>query len=148
MLDKDPRDRAALRLRAYTYLQEKKWKKAIADYDTAINTIAAVDVEGRTRRGFAYRNLKKYDRALIDFTKVIEAKPKDIEAYRRRAYLYRLMGQNDKAAADLEKILTLKPNDADAKSRLEYVQNKKPAQAKASPTPKGKADASPTPAAR
>ncbi len=43
----NPRERAALRLRGYIYLQQGKWKKAIADYDVAINTIAEVDVEGR-----------------------------------------------------------------------------------------------------
>ncbi|MEO6871576.1 MAG: tetratricopeptide repeat protein [Chthoniobacterales bacterium] len=47
----NPRDRAALRLRGYIYLQQGKWEKAIADYDVAINTIAAVDVEGRTAAG-------------------------------------------------------------------------------------------------
>ena len=32
------------------------------------------------------RNLGKYDQAIADLTKVIEARPKDPEAYRQRAY--------------------------------------------------------------
>ena len=87
-LELAPRDRAALRLRAYTCLQQRQWEKAIADYNVAINTVKKVDVQGRARRGFAYRNLKKYDLALEDFSKVIAAKPKDIEACRRRAYTF------------------------------------------------------------
>lgn len=59
-------------------LQQGEWKKAIADYDVAINTTAEIDIEGRTnRRGFAYRNLKQYNKALEDFDEVIEARPKD-----------------------------------------------------------------------
>ncbi|MBA3650390.1 MAG: tetratricopeptide repeat protein [Chthoniobacterales bacterium] len=124
-LEAEPRNRAALRLRAYIYLQQGKWEKAIADYDVAINTIAEVDIEGRTRRGFAYRNLKQYDKALEDVDKVIEARPKDVEAYRRRVFVYRAMKQNDKAIADLQTILKLKPDDKDAQEQLKALQKKK-----------------------
>ncbi|MBA3609048.1 MAG: tetratricopeptide repeat protein [Chthoniobacterales bacterium] len=134
-IDAEPRNGPALRLRAYVYLQQSKWAKAIADYTVAINSIREVDIEGRTRRGFAYRNLKKYDLALEDFSKVIEARPKDAEAYRRRIYLYRQMNENEKAIADLKKLLELKPNDADAKAQLKFLEKQsattKPATAKA-----------------
>ena len=30
----------------------------------------------------------KYDQAIADFTKVIQARPKDVEAYRRRGLTY------------------------------------------------------------
>lgn len=120
-----PRDGAALRLRAYIYLEQGKWKQAIADYDVAINSIAEVDVEGRTRRGFAYRNLEQYDKALEDFDKVIAVEPKNVEAYRRRVYVYRAMKQNEKAIADLQTILKLKPKDEDAQAQLKALQKKK-----------------------
>lgn len=58
-LELEPRNTDALRLRAYVYMQQGDWEKAIADYTVAINSIREVDVEGRTRRGFAYRNLKE-----------------------------------------------------------------------------------------
>lgn len=90
-------------------------------------------MEGRTRRGFAYRNLKQYDKAIEDFTNVIEAAPKDVEAYRRRAYAYTLAGQDDKAAADLKANLELKPNDADAQKRLKALQAKAPPALRAKP---------------
>lgn len=130
----DPRDRDALRLRGYIYLQQKKWKKAIADYDVAINTIKEVDIDGRMRRGFAYRNLKQYDKALEDFDKVIEAQPKDVEAYRRRAFLYRAMKQKEKAIADLKTILKLKPNDEDAQAQWKALQKETPKRSPAAPT--------------
>ncbi len=98
----EPRNTATLRLRAYVFLLQKQWEKAIADYTVAINSISKVDVEGRSRRGFAYRNLKKYDLALEDFSKVIEAQPKDAEAYRRRIYIYRQLKKNDEADGGLE----------------------------------------------
>ena len=88
----------------------------------------------QANRGFAYRNAKKYDLALEDFSKVIAAKPKDIEAYRRRIYVYRALKQNDNAIADLETILKLKPDDADARAQLKALQKAKAkALAKAKP---------------
>ncbi len=83
-----------------------------------------MDVEGRSRRGFAYRNLKQYDKALEDFDKVIEAKPKDIEAYRRPVYVFRETKQNEKAIADLQTILKLKPDDKDAQEQLKVLEKK------------------------
>ncbi|MEO6871575.1 MAG: tetratricopeptide repeat protein [Chthoniobacterales bacterium] len=80
---------------------------------------------GPDRRGFAYRNLKEYDKALEDFDKVIEARPKDVEAYRRRVYVYRAMKQNEKAIADLKTILKLKPDDEDARTQLQALQKTK-----------------------
>ena len=59
-IELEPRNTTTLRLRAYVYLLQRKWEKAIADYTIAINSVRRVDVEGRSRRGFAYRNLKKY----------------------------------------------------------------------------------------
>ena len=64
-------------------------------------------------------------RALEDFDKVTEKRPKDLEAYRRWIYVYRAMKQNDKAIADLETILKLKPNDKDAQEQLKALQKKK-----------------------
>ena len=80
------------------------------------------DVPAYERRGYAYRNLGKYDQAIADLTKVIEARPKDPEAYRQRGLTYRLMNNYAKAAADFSKVVELKPNDTDAKSRLKYAQ--------------------------
>ncbi len=99
--------------------------RTYCDLVDRFNTIPEVDIEGRTRRGFAYRNLKKYDKALEDFDKVIEKRPKDVEAYRRRVYVYRAMKQNDKAIADLETILKLKPDDKDAQEQVKALQKKK-----------------------
>ncbi|MBA3607714.1 MAG: tetratricopeptide repeat protein [Chthoniobacterales bacterium] len=99
--------------------------RTYCDLVDRFNTIPEVDIEGRTRRGFAYRDLKKYDTALEDFDKVIEKRPKDVEAYRRRVYVYRAMKQNDKAIADLETILKLKPDDKDAQEQVKALQKKK-----------------------
>ncbi|MEO5717474.1 MAG: tetratricopeptide repeat protein [Chthoniobacterales bacterium] len=123
-LEMESRNTTTLRLRAYVYLLQNKWEKAIADYTVAINSVREVDVEGRSRRGFAYRNLKKYDLALEDFSKVIEVQPKDVESYRRRVYIYRKLNENEKAVADLKKILELKPDDTDAKAQLKWLEKK------------------------
>jgi tetratricopeptide (TPR) repeat protein len=81
------------------------------------------------RRGFAYRSLKQYEKAIEDFTKLIKVSPKDIEAYRRRGYAYSLSGENEKALEDYRKILELKPGDEDATNRIKSVEARKPAAA-------------------
>lgn len=143
-LELSPKDTGARRLRAYTHLQKKDWEKAIADYDEIIKRSKKADVEALERRGFAYRNLKKYELAAEDFTKVIENKKKDIEAYRRRVYVYRVMKQNDKAMADLRQILKIKPDDADAKAQLAILEKAAPTPA----APKAKPQASPVKSAQ
>ena len=118
----------------------------------AINSTRRVDVEGRLRRGYAYRNLKQYDKAAEDFTKVLQAAPKDPEAYRRRAYAYTLAGQNEEAMQDLKKILELKPDDKDAKARIKSLQAKmakeKPAAVAANAKPAASPGTSPAPVAQ
>ncbi|MDQ6656150.1 MAG: tetratricopeptide repeat protein [Verrucomicrobiota bacterium] len=126
-LEISPRDRSALRYRAYAYLQKKNWQKAIEDYNVSINTIRKIDVEGRIRRGYAYRNLGQNDKAIEDFTAVIGHEPTNPEAYRRRAMAYIAEKNWSDARQDLQKILQLKPSDADAKARLKYVNAKTPA---------------------
>ncbi|MEO7723679.1 MAG: tetratricopeptide repeat protein [Chthoniobacterales bacterium] len=79
-LASEPRNRAALRLRAYLYLQQGQREKAIADYDVAINTIAEVDIEGRTRRVYVDRALKQNDKATADLETILKLKPKDKDA--------------------------------------------------------------------
>ena len=65
-------------------------------------------------RGFAYGELKQYDKAIADFDKAIELNPEDVHVdYRNRGVAYRKLKQYDKAIADYDKAIELNPKDAD-----------------------------------
>jgi tetratricopeptide (TPR) repeat protein len=66
------------------------------------------------RRGSAYHDRREYDRAIADYTKIIEIKPRDAVAYNNRGMAYRAKGDNDSAIADYTKAIDIDPTDARA----------------------------------
>lgn len=67
-----------------------------------------------SRRAGMYRDLKKYDLAIADFTKVISLKPDYADAYNERASIYRKQKKNQLALADYEALLA-RPDNSDTK---------------------------------
>ena len=65
-------------------------------------------------RGRAYNHKGEYDRAIDDFSKVIEIDPDDAEAYYNRGLAYAHKGEYDRAIADFNKAIELNPNDVAA----------------------------------
>ena len=58
-------------------------------------------------RGIAYGDLKQYDKAIADLTKVIELYPEPAKAYNNRGNAYLGLQQFDKAIADFTKAIDL-----------------------------------------
>ncbi|MBU2547711.1 MAG: tetratricopeptide repeat protein [Proteobacteria bacterium] len=63
-------------------------------------------------RANAWRNLNKYDKALADYSKVVELAPDDAKAYRDRANTWLKLKKNDEALADFSRAVELAPDDA------------------------------------
>jgi len=63
-------------------------------------------------RGLAYENEGLYDKAIADYTKVIQLKAGNADAYNNRANAYAYKGAYTKALADYAKALQLKPGFA------------------------------------
>ena len=59
-------------------------------------------------RGFVYGNKGEYDKAITDYTKVIDIKPDYAIAYNNRGIAYYHKGDYDKAMADFNKAINLK----------------------------------------
>ena len=60
-----------------------------------------------------FRRKKIYDKAITDYTKIIELKPKDASAYNMRGRAWYRIGNYDKAIADYTKAIEFNPmNDA------------------------------------
>src|SRR5262249_9368062 len=60
-------------------------------------------------RGIAYYNKGDYDRAVADFSKVIERNPNYAKAYINRGNAYDNKGDHDRAIADYNKAIELNP---------------------------------------
>jgi tetratricopeptide (TPR) repeat protein len=64
------------------------------------------------QRGETYRILKRYEEALEDLNRVIEADPSRAGAIGSRGETYRLMGRHDEALADFNRAIELHPDYA------------------------------------
>jgi len=64
-----------------------------------------------TARGVELAQQKQYDAAIAEFTKAIEAAPKDARAYTNRGTAYRASGKLQEAIADFSKAIEVSPND-------------------------------------
>jgi len=60
-------------------------------------------------QGIAHFTATRYDRAISDFTKAIEADPKHAKAYNDRGLAYWNIGQYDQAIADYTKAIEIDP---------------------------------------
>ena len=58
--------------------------------------------------------LSQYDKAIADYSKVIELEPKDSVGWTSRGYAYTGLGQYDKAVADFSKVIELDQKNASA----------------------------------
>jgi TonB family protein len=99
--------------RAYAYNLSFKYKKAIADCDTAI----AIDPQCQAAyayKGDAEEELKLYDQAMKDYNKNIELSPLDPSALLRRAELHNQMAQFHRAIIDCTDAIKLDPDNGEA----------------------------------
>lgn len=111
-IESDPNDPEFYYNRAVVYNSKREYAKAIADYDKYIPLMRedpTYQADGYINRGIAYAKLGNRERALEDFTKVIELDPTRDNGYRARAMIYRelkkvaLAEADEKKAAELSK---------------------------------------------
>jgi tetratricopeptide (TPR) repeat protein/V8-like Glu-specific endopeptidase len=102
--------------RASVRSKAKQGPGAIQDYTQAIklNKNPALQVILALARGTEYSNQDNYKAAIIDFSTVLEAKPRDATALYFRASAYNLLQQYPQALADLVGVIQVEPNFADA----------------------------------
>ncbi len=99
---------AALKL-----LRAGKAKEALPLCDEAIQ-LNPNNVDAWNDRGWAYNDLKDYEKALENYNKVIELNPKYKWAYNNRGVVYREQKKYKQALIELNKAIELDPNFAHA----------------------------------
>jgi tetratricopeptide (TPR) repeat protein len=129
-IKKDPKDVAAYVTRASGYLNRKQYDSAIADATAAINIDSKCKAAYLTRMGAyvalhrsvdASADRTKFNRidskdehqfsadAVTDYTRILNANPKDKNALQNRAQAYLLLGRYKDAMEDLNSLISLDP---------------------------------------
>src|SRR6266446_7645821 len=68
--------------------------------------------DAHSRRGIELAQEKKFDEAIAEFTKALQADPGNPVKYRNRGSAYRQAGRFPEAAADFSKMIQLAPKDS------------------------------------
>ena len=85
---------------------EKKYEKALADFDKAIE-LNPNRFEAYFNRGNLLFDKKRYDKAIADFNRVIALKSDYAEAYYGRGYAYHFSGKKEAACKDFKQAANL-----------------------------------------
>lgn len=100
--------------RAAVYADAGNHQKAIEDYTHAIALVPEL-AEGMTyNRGISHNILKEYDKALRDFTRVVELQPLRAYPRRQRANCYANQGKWKLAIKDYDQAIARWPKDAES----------------------------------
>lgn len=90
---------------------------ALADFTTAIEkgkSSGKIDASDYVNRAAVYVQIKKYDRAILDYSSALRMQPKNAGLYQQRAVSHKLAGEFDKAIADFSTCLRLSPDNVPA----------------------------------
>ena len=88
----------------------KVWQNSETLWTDAINKFPGRLVIAYGGRGYYYRNLKQYDKAMDDYNMAIALNPKYVVPYPNRGNIFFALGKYDSAIADYNKALALQPD--------------------------------------
>ncbi len=83
--------------------------------------IAPDDASAHRFRGFTFIAKNEWDKAIADYTIVIQKNPNLTAAYERRAVAYRNLKKNKEAIADYSKVISLDSGDTDGYRQRAYL---------------------------
>jgi protein O-mannosyl-transferase len=108
--------------RAWWFVHDQQWEKALADYTKAL-TINPNYADLYYARGNVYGYMKLYDKSIADLSKAVELYPEYAVAYYNRGNQYKNSNQWLRAIADYSKAIAINPefNDAYSNRGSTYV---------------------------
>lgn len=101
--------------KAKALLGEKRWDEAIALLLVVIPTLESEKDKASAHKmlGTTFANKEEYDRALVEYNKVVELGA-DAATYNNRGFVYDKIGEYDRAIADYNEAIKLDPNNVSA----------------------------------
>ncbi len=103
----------AYRERAGAYSNLKRDKEALADYDQFLEKSPKVERKHLVQRATIMENLKQFDRALLEYRKLLKGKYEDQIVFREVVCL-RALKKNDEALESLNKLVSHNKQDDSA----------------------------------
>ena len=109
----NPDNALAWHNRGWAYVEQKKYRQALADFDKAeqLNPNSELPHFGR---GWTYSLMKEYMSAILEYDKVIELNPKSALAWNNRGAAKSWTGNMTAALDDYNRAIELNPNYAKA----------------------------------
>lgn len=110
--------------RGLELIEQGLWRKAIEEYDKAIELDASM-ASAYLNRGQAYHFLGDNERAIADLDRAIELNPNLDLAYFQRGNTYEALGDSQQAIADYRRALSLTSDPyfaAVIETRIEYLE--------------------------
>jgi tetratricopeptide (TPR) repeat protein len=96
-----------------TFLSQKDYDRAIAQFDEAIK-LDPKYILAFNARGLAYAGKSRHDDAIADYDRAIALDPDYAAGYLNRANAYRSKGRDDRAIVDFDRAIELSPRNAAA----------------------------------
>jgi tetratricopeptide (TPR) repeat protein len=109
-LSLDAKNGRAYKGLGFCYMDQGQYEKALPLLSKWLSFEPSAKVMGWKSTGDCYYKLKKYPQAAAEFSKAIQALPKDAELYNYRGVIMSAAGEHEKALADFEKAIALSPN--------------------------------------
>jgi tetratricopeptide (TPR) repeat protein len=96
--------------RGYDHYKQKRYKKAVAEYNKALQ-IDSSNPQAYFWRARCRLSTGQYDKAIADFNKAVKFDPNYSKAYDNLGWLYMKRGEFDKSIGFLNKSIKLKPDN-------------------------------------
>jgi serine/threonine protein kinase/Tfp pilus assembly protein PilF len=108
---KEPQDAMGYRLRGDLHFEQKRYQKALLDYEEALKREPDY-FYNYINRGYTRQKMKDFKGALADYEKIIAQHPERSSGYNYRALIWKEYRHYDKALEDCNKAIELDPQSA------------------------------------
>ncbi|MBN2254510.1 MAG: tetratricopeptide repeat protein [Deltaproteobacteria bacterium] len=107
------------------YMESGEYEKASVSYDSVLTLLEGTDNPNlsiaRYNRGLVLSRMRRYEKAISDFSSVIGRNPRDADAYLHRGHAFAKTSALDRAIEDYSMSLEMNPDNVDAYYALAMI---------------------------
>ncbi len=106
--------------RADSWMEQKRWDRALADYSRGLQLLPQY-ARAYCARANVYVIMGQYQKALNDYDRALVHDPRDVNTYFNKAALYRMLENYDASLRNYDMILKIDPQNAAAKKHRQVL---------------------------